>query len=174
VKCLLMTFALFAFSSLASATDYTFKQSAFSLKGVIKDSSSNPPKSTPAFNLSGTAMWIEAADGSDAPKAQVTLHRSTYECDDVSSYDNKYTCSLLGDKFQELLNDLATHDDSFAAAQIIIKKYYDNASYREAFEIPLGSLDQTGESVETTNLADPDNSNLSVDVEVKTTGMHPL
>lgn len=174
MKTLLMTFALFAVSSIASATNYTFKQSQFNLKGTIKNTTTNT--TTPIFNLNGTAMWTEDADDTyGSPKAQITIHRTTYDCDDVNySYDDDYSCEIQGAKFQQILDDLVTHDDDFTTAQGIIKRYFDDAAYYESVKIPLGKLDQVGETTDSKELTDPDNKNMSVDVEMSTTGMHPL
>lgn len=174
MKSLIFTFALFA-ANVSYATNYNFKQSLFSMNAVVKNSATNPATTTPAFNLSGYAMWIEDADGNELPKAQITIRRTTYDCDDVTySYNDTYSCNLQGDKFQQILEDVATHDEHFLAAQAIIKKYFDDAPYYETLTIPLGTLNQANESTEHTELADPINHDITVDIELKTTGMIPL
>ncbi len=173
MKAFLMTFALCAVSNMASATDYSFKQSQIHLKGTIKNSATNT--TVPIFDLKGTAMWTEENDAAYRTlKAQVTIRRTTYNCDYANDlYDGDYSCEFEAKNFQQILDDLVTHDDEFTVAQGIIKRYFDD-SYYDTVKIPLGTLDQVGETTVSKTLTDPDNPDMAVEIEMSTTGMTPL
>lgn len=175
VKHLMIPFALFALNVLFSApaqADYKFQQGQFSINATLKDQTTDPDTVTPAFKLKGSVLWTIDEDNYGTETAQITIQRKTYECDYVYSYSDDYTCEITGTKFQQMLDELVTHDANFLAAQQLIKNYYDNTYYNERFEIPVGKLNQNSEDTKTSELRDPTNRRRSVSFEIKNTGMH--
>ena len=177
MKHLMIPFALFSLNLLFSApaqADFKFQQGQFSISASLKDTSTTPAKVTPIFTLKGSALWTTDEANYGAETAQVTIQRTTYQCDEAFSYSDVYRCEIDKTKFQQMLDDLITHDPKFQTAQDIIKRYYDDSYYYDNFKIYLGKLNQNVEDTETKVMTDPDNANLSVEFEIKNHGMHDL
>lgn len=173
MKRLIIAFALFS-SSLSYADNYTFKQSQFTVTAVLKSTDNDATKPAPAFTFTGLATWTENADGYSSPTAQITIRRTTYNCDEADvDYDNNYSCSLNGATLLQILDEVATRDEKYADAVALLKNYYDN-TYYGSFSLSLGNSSQTATTSDTNDVEDADGSNMEVETTVTTSGMHPI
>jgi len=178
VKYLVVSFVLFTANVLLSAPvradDLKLYQGQFSIRATLKNTATIPPTLTPLFNLSGSAFWVKDETSNISDTAEITLRRTTYKCDEVYSYTTKYRCEVEAPNFQKMLSELSTHDANFEVAKDVVRRYYEDGYYYDTFSILLGKMNQTDEQGEVTQLKDPANKDLSVEFEIKNTGMHDL
>lgn len=162
-------------SNLCFAINYELKEGSFSLSASLHDASSDSTTPTPVFNLSGAVLWIEDEDGQELPTAQITIRRTTYECDELSyDYTEHLYCGLHGPKFLEILDNAISDDASFAEARALIERYFDEAPYDTTFNIPLGMLEQKTEMQTQSEIIDPKNADRSVIFIFKYSGLTSL
>lgn len=177
MKSLIISLVLFvSISSSSFAANYSFKESNFKVTAVLKKVTTNPEEKSPAFSFSGRALWTEDDDGNEYPLAQVTIRRTTYNCDHASTgYQDEYRCVLGGATILKILEDVATREESFDAALSLLKNSFDHATYNQTFKLTLGTLNQVGETEDVLEFIDvAGDGDFSVEATVSTTGMKPL
>lgn len=174
MKSLIFSLA-FLFSNLSLAANYTFKESHFSLAGSFKIT--DPEQAaTPAFEIAGRTLLIEDTDNGEPPRAQVTIRRTTYDCDEVKyNYNepNDYNCVLSGTKILQILDEVASRQEHYDDSIQVLKNYFVDYFY-EKFSIPMGAIGQTGDLQTTTQFEDPTGSKTMVETKATTSGLEPL
>jgi hypothetical protein len=161
------------FSSLSLAAEYSFKESHFSVDGFfIKTDPVKDP--IPAFNFTGRALLIEDADKPYQPTAQITIRRTTYDCDDVNfTYKSEFSCSLSSAKFLQILDEVASRQGPYDAAIAVLKNFF-KAHYYDDFTISMGSVGQTIDEQTRSEFIDPLDIDASVETTVNNSGLTPL
>ncbi len=166
---------VFLFSGLSLAANYSFKESHFSVAGLFKKTSPEQAP-VPAFNFTGSALVSEDSDDPRLTKAQITIRRTTYDCDDVVNgyQQSQYSCVLSSAKLFQILDEVATRQAQYDASIEVLRKYFNNPSYSENYTIPIGSDNQPTDEQITSDFEDPTGSNATVQTTIINSGLTPL